>query len=41
MARLDNALANWAEAYEDQTIKDHAMLVKAIEKGRIKAVKGI
>jgi uncharacterized protein (DUF2252 family) len=38
---LDEALADWAEAYGDQTLKDHAALVQAIEKGRVKAAKGI
>ncbi len=34
---LDEALADWAEAYGAQTVKDHAALVKAIESGRVKA----
>ncbi len=34
---LDEALADWAEAYGDQTEADHAALVKAIKTGRIKA----
>jgi uncharacterized protein (DUF2252 family) len=38
---LDEALADWAETYGDQTEKDHAVLVQAIEKGRVKAIKGI
>jgi uncharacterized protein (DUF2252 family) len=38
---LDEALANWAEAYGDQTKKDHATLVQAIEKGRVKAIRGV
>jgi hypothetical protein len=33
-AALDNALSNWTEAYDDQTGKDYAALVKAIEKGQ-------
>jgi uncharacterized protein (DUF2252 family) len=35
---LDRALADFAEAYGDQTERDHAELVKAIESGRVKAV---
>jgi hypothetical protein len=31
-------LADFAEAYGDQTERDHAELVKAIESGRVKAV---
>jgi hypothetical protein len=38
---LDEALADWAEAYGDQTKKDHATLVQAIEKGRVKAIRGV
>jgi uncharacterized protein (DUF2252 family) len=38
---LDQALASWAEAYADQTEKDHARLVQAIAKGKIKAVQGL
>jgi uncharacterized protein (DUF2252 family) len=38
---LDEALAEWAEAYGDQTEQDHDALVQAIKKGDIKAVKGI
>ena len=34
---LDEALAKWAEAYGDQTERDHAQLVKAIKSGRVKA----
>jgi hypothetical protein len=34
---LGTALADWAEAYSDQTVKDHARLVKAIKLGRVKA----
>jgi hypothetical protein len=34
---LGTALADWAEAYGDQTVKDHARLVKAIKLGRVKA----
>jgi sugar/nucleoside kinase (ribokinase family) len=35
---LDRALADFAEAYGDQTEQDHAELVKAIKTGRVKAV---
>jgi uncharacterized protein (DUF2252 family) len=38
---LDEALADWAEAYGDQVEKDHALLVQAIEKGRVKAIRGV
>jgi uncharacterized protein (DUF2252 family) len=38
---LDEALADWSEAYGNQTEKDHAVLVQAIEKGRVKAIKGL
>lgn len=34
---FDEALADWAEAYGDQTYKDHAALVEAIRSGRVKA----
>ncbi len=37
---LDEALADWAEAYGDQNASDHAAFVEAIQTGRIKAVKG-
>jgi len=37
-AALDEALADWAEAYGEQTLKDHAALVKAIKSGRVEAV---
>ncbi|MEI6066911.1 MAG: DUF2252 domain-containing protein [Methylococcaceae bacterium] len=32
---LDEALADWAEAYGGQTIQDHAAFLKAIESGRV------
>jgi uncharacterized protein (DUF2252 family) len=32
---LDEALADWAEAYGEQTVDDHAALLKAIESGRV------
>ena len=35
---LDRALTEFAEAYGDQTERDHAELVKAIKAGRVKAV---
>jgi uncharacterized protein (DUF2252 family) len=35
---LDRALAEFAEAYGDQTERDHAELAKAIKTGRVKAV---
>jgi uncharacterized protein (DUF2252 family) len=35
---LDEALAEWAESYGDQTESDHSLLVKAIRKGELKAV---
>jgi len=34
---LDQALAEWAESYGDQTESDHSLLVEAIRKGEIKA----
>jgi len=34
---LDQALADWAEAYGNQTVKDHAALVGAILTGRVTA----
>jgi hypothetical protein len=37
---LDRALAQFAEAYGDQTERDHADLVKAIKSGRVPAVAG-
>jgi uncharacterized protein (DUF2252 family) len=38
---LDEALADWAEAYGEQTLKDHAALVKAIKSGRVEAVREV
>jgi hypothetical protein len=38
---LDAAFADWAEAYGEQTVKDHARLVKAIKSGRVEAVSGV
>lgn len=40
-AVLDKALATWAEAYGDQTERDHARLVQAIKSGRVKAIEGV
>ena len=37
---LDEALADFAEAYGDQTERDHAALVKAIKTGKIAAIEG-
>lgn len=34
---LDRALADWAEAYGDQTVQDHAALVEAIQSERVRA----
>jgi hypothetical protein len=31
---LEDALALWAEAYADQTVRDHADLVKAVKNNR-------
>ena len=33
--------ATWAEAYGDQIEADHAVLVKAIKSGRVKAITGV
>jgi uncharacterized protein DUF2252 len=38
---LDEALADFAEAYGDQTEQDHAALVEAIKAGRVAAVEGV
>jgi len=38
---LDKALATWAEAYGDQTERDHEQLVKAIKPGKVKAIMGV
>ena len=34
---FDEAFADWAEGYGEQTVKDHARFVKAIESGRVLA----
>jgi hypothetical protein len=38
---LDETLADFAEAYGDQTETDHAALVQAVQQGRVKAVEGV
>ncbi|HEX4805124.1 MAG TPA: DUF2252 domain-containing protein [Conexibacter sp.] len=38
---LDRALADFAEAYADQTERDHAALLAAIESGRVEARTGV
>ena len=37
-AVLDDALAKWAEAYGDQTERDHDRLLKVIKSGRVAAI---
>ena len=37
---IDEALADFAEAYGDQTERDHAALVKAIKTGKLAAIEG-
>jgi uncharacterized protein (DUF2252 family) len=37
----DAAIAEWAEAYGNQTERDHAALVKAIESGRVQAIRDV
>ena len=37
---LDRALVTFAEAYGDQTERDHDQLVKAIKNGRVRATAG-
>jgi uncharacterized protein (DUF2252 family) len=39
--RFDRALTSFANAYADQTERDHATLVKAIKSGRIQAEPGV
>ena len=34
---FEEAIASFAEAYADQTVRDHAALLAAIKAGRIKA----
>lgn len=38
---LDEAMAEWAEAYGQQTLKDHAALLRAIKSGRLEALHGV
>jgi hypothetical protein len=38
--RFDNAIGTFADAYAEQTVRDHAALVAAVESGRIKATVG-
>jgi uncharacterized protein (DUF2252 family) len=40
-AKLDEAIADFAVAYADQTERDHAALVAAVKSGRIKAETGV
>jgi len=40
-ARLDEAIADFAEAYAEQTERDYAALQAAVESGRIKAQTGV
>jgi uncharacterized Ntn-hydrolase superfamily protein len=35
--KLANAIADFADAYADQTVQDHQALVEAIESGRVTA----
>jgi hypothetical protein len=39
--RLERAIARFAFAYADQTTRDHALLVAAVRKRRIKAMLGV
>ena len=38
---FDKAIAKFAEAYADQTERDHRALVEAIKSGRLQAQEGI
>ncbi|MGZ4429947.1 MAG: DUF2252 family protein, partial [Nocardioidaceae bacterium] len=38
---FDRAVADFASAYADQNVKDHAALAAAVEAGRVKAVTGV
>jgi uncharacterized protein (DUF2252 family) len=38
---LGKALAEWAEAYGDQTERDHDRLVQAIKSGKVQAIMGV
>jgi hypothetical protein len=39
--RFEQAVAEFAEAYADQTERDHATLEDAVESGRITAMRGV
>jgi uncharacterized protein (DUF2252 family) len=38
---FDEAIAHFAEAYADQTVKDHRMLLRAIQTGRVRAERDV
>ena len=38
---FDRAIVEFAEAYADQTERDHAALAKAIKSGRVEAQEGV
>ena len=38
---FDEALADFAEAYGDQTERDHDLLVKAIKAGKVPAIEDV
>ena len=38
---FDQAIASFAEAYADQTERDHAALLAAIKEGRVQAQTGV
>jgi hypothetical protein len=38
---FDSAIADFAEGYADQTERDHAALVHAVESGRVEALTGL
>ena len=38
---LDHAMATFAEAYADQTERDHEALLAAIDSGRVAAERGV
>jgi len=39
--KLDKAIAKFASAYAEQSVRDHELLVKAIKAGRVKAIHAI
>jgi prephenate dehydrogenase len=39
--RFDEAIADFAEAYADQTERDHAVLCAAVESGRVPTDEGV